>query len=170
MKTLTMKGFSHLFSSYLWLLLSLVASNKALPTSEEAQTYIVHMDHSYKPASFSTHESWHQSTLASLSSSHATYNEDTLIILLYSYIYAMHGFSARLTPSQLSELEKLPAHIATYREAYGKLFTTRTPKFLGLKHGSGLWPAASYGKDVIVGILDTGIWPGQKAIVSTTEE
>ncbi|KAF9588813.1 hypothetical protein IFM89_016173 [Coptis chinensis] len=151
-----MKGISNLFSNYLWLFLALVASNTAMSTSEEAQTYIVHMDHSNKPASFSTHESWHRYILASLSSMQDTYKEETL---LYSYNHVMHGFSARLTPSQLSELEKLPGHRATYRESYGKLFTTHTPKFLGLKHSSGLWPAASYGKDVIIGLLDTGIWP-----------
>ncbi|KAF9588807.1 hypothetical protein IFM89_016167 [Coptis chinensis] len=154
---MAMKRYSHLYSNNLCLLLIIVASNTAKSIPEESlRTYIVHMDHSYKPTSFSTHESWHQSTLASLSSSHATYKEDTL---LYSYNHVMHGFSARLTPSQLSELEKLPAHRATYRESYGELFTTHTPKFLGLKHSSGIWPAASYGKDVIIGILDSGIWP-----------
>ncbi|GMY22785.1 subtilisin-like protease SBT1.8 [Fagus crenata] len=56
-------------------------------------------------------------------------------------------------------IEKSPAHLATYPESFGKLLTTYTPKFLGLKHNSGIWPAASYGEDVIVGILDTGIWP-----------
>jgi subtilisin family serine protease len=71
----------------------------------------------------------------------------------------MHGFSAMLTSSQLFEIEKSPAHLATYPESFGKLLTTYTPKFLGLKHNSGIWPAASYGEDVIVSILDTGIWP-----------
>ncbi|KAI3807201.1 hypothetical protein L1987_23126 [Smallanthus sonchifolius] len=39
------------------------------------------------------------------------------------------------------------------------MFTTHTPRFLGLNRGSGIWPTASYGKDVIIGIIDTGIWP-----------
>ncbi|PIA33645.1 hypothetical protein AQUCO_04000007v1 [Aquilegia coerulea] len=153
-----MKTVKELLSHHfcLWLLALLVANNTTMSTSEEYQTYIIHMDQSYKPASFSTHESWHRSTLASLSSSDTIYDEKTL---LYSYNHAMHGFSARLTPSQLSELEKLQAHRATYPESYGKLFTTHTPKFLGLKHSSGIWPTASYGKDVIIGMIDTGIWP-----------
>uniref|UniRef100_A0A2N9EIA5 Peptidase S8/S53 domain-containing protein n=2 Tax=Fagus sylvatica TaxID=28930 RepID=A0A2N9EIA5_FAGSY len=50
-------------------------------------------------------------------------------------------------------------HIATYPDSFGKLLTTYAPKFLGLKRHSGIWPAASYGEDVIVGILDSGVWP-----------
>ncbi|KAM3685793.1 hypothetical protein ACJW31_11G145800 [Castanea mollissima] len=32
-------------------------------------------------------------------------------------------------------------------------------KFLGLQQNVGIWPPASYGEDVIIGIFDTGIWP-----------
>ncbi|GMY22782.1 subtilisin-like protease SBT3 [Fagus crenata] len=138
-----------------WLLLLLLGVNNAISAVEEYQTYIIHLDHSHKPENFLTHESWHRSILNSLLSSPADDNE----LLLYSYNHVMHGFSARLTPSQLSEIEKSPAHLATYPDSFGKLMTTYTPKFLGLKHNSGIWPAASYGEDVIVGILDTGIWP-----------
>uniref|UniRef100_A0A2N9F9X2 Subtilisin-like protease fibronectin type-III domain-containing protein n=1 Tax=Fagus sylvatica TaxID=28930 RepID=A0A2N9F9X2_FAGSY len=138
-----------------WLLLLLLGVNNAISAVEEYQTYIIHLDHSHKPETFLTHESWHRSILKSLSSSPADDNE----LLLYSYNHVMHGFSARLTSSQLFEIEKSPAHLATYPESFGKLLTTYTPKFLGLKHNSGIWPAASYGEDVIVGILDTGIWP-----------
>ncbi|KAL6982918.1 hypothetical protein U1Q18_016312 [Sarracenia purpurea var. burkii] len=141
--------------AFTWLLLLLLGVKNASPKPEEYNTYIIHMDRSHKPASFSTDESWHRSTLNSLSS-FPTENEEKL---LYSYNHVMHGFSARLTPSQLSELEKSPAHRATYQESFGKLHTTHTPKFLGLKGKTGLWPASSYGKDVIIGILDTGVWP-----------
>ncbi|TXG52435.1 hypothetical protein EZV62_021604 [Acer yangbiense] len=142
-----------LFSLCLLLLLSLPI-NHAISEPEECQTYIIHMDHSQKPASFLTHESWHQSIVNSLLST-----ADDREMLLYSYNHVMHGFSARLTPSQLSAIEKSPAHLATYPESFGKLFTTYSPKFLGLQSESGLWPAASFGEGVIIGIVDTGIWP-----------
>ncbi|KAL5714294.1 hypothetical protein ACHQM5_016275 [Ranunculus cassubicifolius] len=145
------------FLQSLWVLAMVlgVASKPIMSNPEEQQTYIIHMDHSHKPASFSTHESWHSSTVETLTSSKET--------LVYSYNHVMHGFSARLTPSQLSELEKHPAHRSTYIESFGRLLTTHTPRFLGLKHSSGLWPASSYGKDVIIGVLDTGIWPESKS-------
>ncbi|KAJ8763278.1 hypothetical protein K2173_026179 [Erythroxylum novogranatense] len=80
-------------------------------------------------------------------------------MLLYTYNHVMHGFSARLTQSQLSEIENSPAHLATYRESFGKLFTTHSRRFLGLNRNHGLWPTASYGEGIIIGIIDTGIWP-----------
>ncbi|GMY22780.1 subtilisin-like protease SBT1.8 [Fagus crenata] len=115
-----------------WLLLLLLGVNNAISAVEEYQTYIIHLDHSHKPETFLTHESWHRPILNSLLSSPADDNE-----LLF----------ARLTPSQLSEIEKSPAHLATYPESFGKLLTTYTPKFLGLKHNSGISPTASYGED-----------------------
>ncbi|KAF7143914.1 hypothetical protein RHSIM_Rhsim05G0083400 [Rhododendron simsii] len=140
-----------------WLLLfPLLGVSNSFAKSEKYKTYIIHMDRSQKPETFSTDESWHQYTLTSLSSFH----EDQL---LYSYDHVIHGFSTRFTPSQLSEIEKQPAHRATQQESFGKLFTTHTTKFLGLKHKSGIWPAASYGKDVIIGIIDTGIWPDSQS-------
>ncbi|GMY22537.1 subtilisin-like protease SBT1.7 [Fagus crenata] len=139
-----------------WLLLLLLGIlNNVVSAVEEYQTYIIHMDHGQKPAPHLTHESWHRSILKSLSSSPTDEEE----LLLYSYNHVMHGFSARLTPSQLSEIQNSSAHIATYPDSFGKLWTTYAPKFLGLKRHSGIWPAASYGEDVIVGILDSGVWP-----------
>ncbi|KAI6703008.1 hypothetical protein NL676_012144 [Syzygium grande] len=69
-------------------------------------------------------------------------------MFLYSYNHVMHGFSARLTPSELAKIEKSPAHGATMKESFGKLFTTHSSEFLGLKDSSGLWPTSSYGEDL----------------------
>ncbi|XP_022766474.1 subtilisin-like protease SBT1.7 [Durio zibethinus] len=136
------------------LLFLFLGINNAMPELEEYKTYIVHMDHSHKPSSFLTHESWHRATLRALSNP-----VDDKEMLLYSYNHAMQGFSARLTPSQVSEIKKSPAHIAIHEERFGRLFTTHSPQFLGLKHSSGLWNASSYGEGVIIGMIDSGVWP-----------
>ncbi|KAM5565726.1 subtilisin-like protease SBT3 [Rosa sericea] len=140
------------------LVFTILQINNAVSNAEESQTYIIHMDHSHKPTSFVTHEDWHRSTLTSLMSSSSLAEQENEM-LLYSYNHVMHGFSARLTASQLSELEKSPAHVATYPESFGKLFTTHSSKFLGLRRNSGLLLASSSGQDVIIGIIDTGVWP-----------
>ncbi|KAK9135967.1 hypothetical protein Syun_015297 [Stephania yunnanensis] len=121
---------------------------------EERKSYIIHMDKSFMPDAFSNHHSWYTSTLSSLSST-----DGVVATHLYTYNHVLHGFSAVLSKSQLNEIESMPGHIATYPEAFGQLHTTRTPQFLGLKKKVGLWPAGGFGDDMIIGILDTGIWP-----------
>ncbi|XP_062025409.1 subtilisin-like protease SBT3 [Rosa rugosa] len=140
------------------LVCTLLQITNAVSNAEESQSYIIHMDRSQKPSSFLTHEAWHRSTLTSLMSSSSLADQENEM-LLYSYNHVMHGFSARLTASQLSELEESPAHVATYPESFGKLLTTHSSKFLGLRRNSGLLLASSSGQDVIIGIIDTGVWP-----------
>ncbi|KAK9135970.1 hypothetical protein Syun_015300 [Stephania yunnanensis] len=118
---------------------------------EERRTYIVHMDKSSMPAPFTTHHHWYTSTLSSLDGIPPTH--------LYTYNHVMNGFSAVLTESQLDQLEKIPGHIASHPERFGQLHTTHTTNFLGLKKFAGLWPKGGFGDDMIIGILDTGIWP-----------
>ncbi|PIA56500.1 hypothetical protein AQUCO_00700680v1 [Aquilegia coerulea] len=112
------------------------------------------MDKAAIPAPFSTHHSWYTSTLASLST-----EDGNAPVHLYTYKHVMNGFSAVLSKSHLDELANIPGHIATYPETFGQLHTTHTPTFLGLNKHAGLWPAGNFGADMIIGIIDTGVWP-----------
>ncbi|KAE8672297.1 putative Subtilisin-like serine protease 2 [Hibiscus syriacus] len=140
-RTMSFYSCSVFVLSWLLLLLSLPEINDAILEPEEHKTYIVQMDHPRKPPSFSTDELWNRSTLRSLSNP-----VDDEAMLLYSYNHVIRGFSARLTSSQLNEIEKSLAHLATYQESFGKLFTTHSLNFLELKRNFGLWSAASYGE------------------------
>ncbi|KAK9112749.1 hypothetical protein Scep_020268 [Stephania cephalantha] len=106
------------------------------------------------PAPFSSHHDWYTSTLSSLSST-----DGIAATHLYTYRHVLDGFSAVLSKSQLDQVEKMSGYIATYPETFGHLHTTHTPRFIGLKKHAGLWPAARFGDDMIIGIVDTGIWP-----------
>ncbi|KAG9444010.1 hypothetical protein H6P81_015350 [Aristolochia fimbriata] len=155
----------HLYLTLLWGSLHLVTTWAAL---EQPKTYIISLDPSHKPSPFSTHESWHQAILDSFTSSSISSSTTSLTSkragkLIYSYNQAFHGFSARLTPSELKTIEKSLAHRATFDESNGKVLTTRSPQFLGLNFNSGVWPDASFGREVIIGILDTGVWPESKS-------
>ncbi|KAG9444006.1 hypothetical protein H6P81_015346 [Aristolochia fimbriata] len=146
------------------LLVTFVASTAILVSAtmdEEPRTYIIHMDHSSMPASFATHDDWYKSLLSSLAAppDHEGGDQGLPPAHLYTYDHLLHGFSAVLTDSQLLRLETHPAHVATTPESYGTLHTTHTPRFLGLNRRAGIWPAANFGDDVIIGIVDTGIWP-----------
>ncbi|KVI01935.1 subtilisin-like protease SBT1.7 [Cynara cardunculus var. scolymus] len=121
-------------------------------SSDGYRSYIILMDKSMMPSPFSGHHTWYTSLLSSLS-------DGVPAMHLYTYNHVMDGFSAVLTKSQLLQLEKTPGHLATFEEKLGQLHTTHTPKFLGLKKHAGLWPTSGFGEDMIIGILDTGIWP-----------
>ncbi|KAH1072265.1 hypothetical protein J1N35_024593 [Gossypium stocksii] len=126
----------------------------SLPASGRPRTYIIHMDKSAMPGAFSSHHDWYMSTLSSLSSP-----DGFSPLHLYTYNHVMDGFSAVLSQAHLDQLHELPCHLATYPETIGHLHTTRAPTFLGLKKHSGLWPAGGFGEDMIIGVLDSGIWP-----------
>ncbi|KAI3803335.1 hypothetical protein L1987_31485 [Smallanthus sonchifolius] len=120
---------------------------------DQTKTYIIHASKSEKPITFSTHHGWYSSVLRSVSSS----NQQSEI--LYTYERSVNGFSARLTLAQASQIRRLPGILSVIPDRRRTLHTTHTPNFLGLADSFGLWPNAEYGDDVIVGVLDTGIWP-----------
>ncbi|KAG2327201.1 hypothetical protein Bca52824_009929 [Brassica carinata] len=119
-------------------------------------TYIVHMAQSQMPSSFDFHSHlWYDSSLRSVSESAQ---------LLYTYNNAIHGFSTRLTPQEADSLMTQPGVISVLPEQRYELHTTRTPQFLGLDiHNADLFPETGSSSDVVVGVLDTGVWPESKS-------
>ncbi|XP_027906737.1 subtilisin-like protease SBT1.9 [Vigna unguiculata] len=143
--------------------LSLCLFYFATLTLAQSDNYIIHMDTSAMPKAFSTQHTWYQSTLSSaLKNSKSTTNNLNSVLsskLLYSYTNVINGFSANLSPKELEALKTSPGYVSFLRDLPAKRDTTHSPKFLGLNPHEGAWPAAQFGKDVIVGLVDTGIWP-----------
>ncbi|CAN1333004.1 Subtilisin-like protease 3 [Linum perenne] len=84
--------------------------------------------------------------------------------MVHSYRNVVTGFAARLTEEEVKEMEKKEGFVSAHKEKMYSLHTTRTPTFLGLNPGSGLWNVSNGGslgggKGVIIGVLDTGIAP-----------
>jgi subtilisin family serine protease len=83
----------------------------------------------------------------------------------YDYVYTVNGFAAPLTPAQAAALEKTAGVLAVEKDRLSFIETDNTPTFLGLNAAGGLWSQntaggpAGAGENVIVGVLDTGIWP-----------
>ncbi|CAM9002280.1 unnamed protein product [Rhodiola kirilowii] len=117
---------------------------------DEQMTYIVHMDKLAMPASFDHHLQWYDASLKSVSQTSA---------MLYSYENVIHGFSTRMTAEEAGLLAKQVGILSVVPEMVYELHTTRTPDFLGLGKGSDSIPASGSVSDVIVGVLDTGVWP-----------
>ncbi|KAL6496926.1 hypothetical protein OROGR_028855 [Orobanche gracilis] len=122
-------------------------------SSDGQDTFIVHVSKSHKPLAFSTHHHWYTSIIRSLPPHHRPAK------ILYTYDRSARGFSARLSAAQAAVLHRIPGVISVVPDAVRHLHTTRTTKFLGLADTFGLWPNSDYADDVIIGLLDTGIWP-----------
>ncbi|GMN32449.1 hypothetical protein TIFTF001_003683 [Ficus carica] len=79
--------------------------------------------------------------------------------LVHAYKNVATGFAARLTPEEAKALEKKDGFVSAQLQKIFSLHTTHTPNFLGLFQGLGLWNDSRLGQGVIIGVLDTGIWP-----------
>ncbi|KAI3726630.1 hypothetical protein L1987_66429 [Smallanthus sonchifolius] len=122
------------------------------------KTYIVHMDKSVMPSPLSDHMQWYHTTMRSVSKSSE---------ILYAYNKVMHGFSTRLTVDEVELLKQQHGIVSVEEEPVYQLHTTRSPEFLGLERGDVMLPESKSGGDVIVGVVDTGVWPGSKSLDDT---
>ncbi|RDY01051.1 Subtilisin-like protease SBT1.7, partial [Mucuna pruriens] len=126
----------------------------------ESSTYIVHMDKSLMPQVFASHHDWYESTIHSINLAAAdSPSKKQAQKLVYTYDDAMHGFSAVVSPDELESLKEARGFVAAYPDRSATIDTTHTFEFLSLDSTNGLWNASNFGEDVIVGLIDSGIWP-----------
>ncbi|XP_058085152.1 subtilisin-like protease SBT1.3 [Magnolia sinica] len=152
-----------------WLFLFLICYSLSISfsisiTPPSKKTYIIHMSKSEKPYSFTDHLEWYSSKVKSAiaeSEIEDDAKEGAAQRIIYNYDTAFHGFAAQLSQEEAKRLESSHGVLAMYPETVYKLHTTRSPEFLGLEpeDSSSIWSAALSDHDVIVGVLDTGIWP-----------
>ncbi|KAF8710032.1 hypothetical protein HU200_029759 [Digitaria exilis] len=159
-------AFSPLHCLIFWLLLVHLAGSVAIPPPSgpsnqqheqepSKAAYIVYTNHVAKPSHFATHEHWYTSMVASLSPSAA--NSSSRVF--YTYDTVAHGFAAELTSDEAQRLSNTTGVAGVFEDGVMHLHTTRSPGFLGLDKEFGILPDANFGDDVIIGFVDTGIWP-----------
>jgi subtilisin family serine protease len=82
---------------------------------------------------------------------------------LYDYMYTYNGFAASLTEAQAAKLATVDGVLAVSPEETFTIDTSSTPTFLGLDAPGGLWEqlggTGKAGDGIIIGIVDSGIWP-----------
>lgn len=141
-----------------FLILLLFHSPIALANDEsDLETYIVHMD----PSNTNSEEleSWYHSFLATITSSSDRSPRMVSPRMVYTYKNVIKGFAARLTHDEVETIRKHDSFLHARPQRNLPLHTTHSPDFLGLHRDFGLWKGSNYGEGVIIGVLDTGIFP-----------
>ena len=91
---------------------------------------------------------------------------------LYSYGIVFSGFAAELTPVQAQKLAQMKGVLAVTKDELVDADTSSTPKFLELDAAGGLWEqlggfgdkkSSGAGEGVIIGVIDSGVWPQSKS-------
>ncbi|XP_057764063.1 subtilisin-like protease SBT5.6 [Salvia miltiorrhiza] len=148
----------------LFLLLPLLVS------CTDRQVYIVYFGEHSGAKTLQQIQENHHSYLVSVKET----EEDAKSSLIYSYKHTINGFAALLTPHEASKLSKMEEVVSLFRSHPRKyeIHTTRSWEFAGVEEAmkksenlnkDDLWLKSNYGKDVIVGFLDSGVWPESKS-------
>ena len=73
--------------------------------------------------------------------------EDDLVVM-NTYSYAFHGFSARMTEEQVKSLKAKPGVVKVWENEIVKLDTNSPPSILGLTQEGQAWTQGYTGEDV----------------------
>jgi subtilisin family serine protease len=120
------------------------ANGKLDPTAGSTLAYVAYLD------------STHDALLARIGATNTK---------VYSYHYAVNGFAAVLNGRQVARLRLQRGVVSVEKDILHKATTENSPRFLGLTQAGSLWAQTELagvegsGEDVIVGVIDTGIWP-----------
>jgi hypothetical protein len=85
--------------------------------------------------------------------------------VVHRYGFAFNGFAARLTDAQAQALKTSSGVLAVVESEVRQMDTTHTPEFLGISKPGGLWSQLDAnsvpvkGENVIIGMVDSGVWP-----------
>ncbi|WP_298828224.1 S8 family peptidase [uncultured Piscinibacter sp.] len=88
----------------------------------------------------------------------------------YSYGFVFNGFAAELSEAQAAKLATTAGVLSVSRDERRRLETSDTPSFLGLAGPGGLWERTGVkGEGVVIGIVDSGIWPEHASLSDRTD-
>ncbi len=81
----------------------------------------------------------------------------------YTYQVAFNGFAVELDGARATKLAGLPGVTAVLPNEVRSLDTVQSPEYLGLSGEGGVWEELggtdAAGEGVVVGVLDSGVWP-----------
>ncbi|KAF9622167.1 hypothetical protein IFM89_030025 [Coptis chinensis] len=146
-------------TSVVWSDRHMTSSSTFLPPESrngDKDLYIIQINKVLKPTVFLEFKTWYVSILDKIST-----RERPKLLHLYDKVF--YGFSASLSPQEVEYMKKLREVVGVFPNDFIEVHTTHTPQFLGLLRKGDvvgrLLEESNYGSDVIIGVLDTGVWP-----------
>ncbi|MCJ7659109.1 MAG: S8 family serine peptidase [Anaerolineales bacterium] len=88
--------------------------------------------------------------------------------MIYNYSYSYNGFAAAMSVAQANKLASVEGVLAVSGDELRTVDTSTTPDFLGLTADGGLWDMGYTGEDIIIGDVDSGIWPESMSFTDRT--
>ncbi|WP_026208279.1 S8 family serine peptidase [Catelliglobosispora koreensis] len=93
---------------------------------------------------------------------------------VYDYSLTFNGYAARLTEAEAARLKASKDVVRVWKDEIVQADTTTTRDFLGLTGNSGVWKKQFHGDQnaglgVIVGVIDSGIWPESASFAPLSE-
>ncbi|XP_055805549.1 subtilisin-like protease SBT5.6 [Solanum dulcamara] len=160
-----MKNHIHIvfLFSQLFLILSL---GGFVSCTKETKVYVVYLGEHNGDKTLKEIEDHHCSFLHSVKATSS--KEHVRASLVHSYKNVINGFSALLTPQEADMISGMEGVISVFHSDPHtiKPHTTRSWDFVKLLEGTSLINSeeellqnANYGEDIIVGVLDSGVWP-----------
>ncbi|MDX1487861.1 MAG: S8 family serine peptidase, partial [Acidiferrobacterales bacterium] len=78
---------------------------------------------------------------------------------VYSYKFALNGFAARMSAADAEALRARDDVINVWRDEMLELQTNTSPNYIGITQAGHAWSKGVTGEDVVIGIVDSGVWP-----------
>uniref|UniRef100_A0ACD5YEK7 Uncharacterized protein n=1 Tax=Avena sativa TaxID=4498 RepID=A0ACD5YEK7_AVESA len=150
------------------LLLIAIVSLLQRPAFGEKQSYVVYLGaHSHggrEGAALASSQERARSSHYQFLGSVLGSEEKAQDAIFYSYTKYINGFAATLEEEEAMEISKHPSVISVFPNRGHRLHTTRSWEFLGMEkdgrvRANSIWAKARFGEGIIIGNLDTGVWP-----------
>ncbi|XP_057448876.1 subtilisin-like serine-protease S [Lotus japonicus] len=145
-------------SGFFYLFFAVLVAKTSFCLSDTAKVYVVYMGskNGVEPDDVLKHN--HQM----LASVHSGSVEQAQASHIYSYKHGFRGFAAKLTDGQAYQISKMPGVVSVFPNSRRKLHTTHSWDFMGLLDDEtmeGTGHSVKNQTNIIVGFIDTGIWP-----------